>query len=48
MQINDDNNNNNKQICIAPRGRNLRGAEPDSVLVTTVKRGLTLREERSL
>jgi len=41
------NNNNNIDICIAPYGRNFRGAGPGSVLVG-VRRGkrVSLREEK--
>jgi len=43
------NNNNNIDICIAPYGRNFRGAGPGSVLVG-VRRGkrVSLREEKCL
>ena len=44
-----DNNNNNIHICIAPYGRNFRGAGPGSVLVG-VRRGkrVSLGEEKCL
>jgi len=44
-----NNNNNNIDICIAPYGRNFRGAGPGSVLVG-VRRGkrVSLREEKCL
>ena len=43
------NNNNNIHICIAPYGRNFRGAGPGSVLVG-VRRGkrVSLGEEKCL
>jgi len=43
------NNNNNIHICIAPYGRNFRGAGPGSVLVG-VRRGkrVGLREDKCL
>ena len=46
---NNNNNNNNIHTCIAPYGRNFRGAGPGSVLVG-VRRGkrLSLREEKCL
>ena len=45
----DNNNNNNIHICIAPYGRNFRGAGPGSVLVG-VRRGkrVSLGEEKCL
>ena len=44
-----NNNNNNIHICIAPYGRNFRGAGPGSVLVG-VRRGkrVSLGEEKCL
>ena len=44
-----NNNNNNIHICIAPYGRNFRGAGPGSELVG-VRRGkrVGLREEKCL
>ena len=44
-----NNNNNNIHICIAPYGRNFRGARPGSVLVG-VRRGkrVSLGEEKCL
>ena len=45
--VNNNNNNNNIHICIAPYGRNFRGAGPGSVLVG-VRRGkrVSLGEEK--
>jgi len=45
----DNNNNNNIHICIAPYGRNFRGAGPGSVLLG-VRRGkrVSLGEEKCL
>ena len=47
MVIDNNNNNNNIHICIAPYGRNFRGARPGSVLVG-VRRGkrVSLGEEK--
>ena len=44
-----NNNNNNIHICIAPYGRNFRGAGPGSVLVG-VRRGkrVSLGEEKCI
>ena len=49
FSIADNNNNNNIHICIAPYGRNFRGAGPGSVLVG-VRRGkrVSLGEEKCL
>ena len=38
-------NNNNKQICISPLGRNFRGAGPGSVLVSRERRESPREEE---
>ena len=47
ISVNNNNNNNNIHICIAPYGRNFRGAGPGSVLVG-VRRGkrVSLGEEK--
>ena len=47
--VGNDDNNNNIHICIAPYGRNFRGAGPGSVLVG-VRRGkrVSLGEEQCL
>ena len=48
QHFNNNNNNNNIDICIAPYGRNFRGAGPGSVLTGSEKRKESKSERREM